>query len=70
MSDTDLLIKLTVFIQNKRRQVCRIATSGSELRAKLEGQVQELEVLRSRLEQMVAEDETLNATVPQTTLKR
>lgn len=70
MSDTDLLIKLTVFIQNKRRQACRITTSGSELRAKLEGQVQELEVMRSRLEQMVAEDETLNATVPQTTLKR
>lgn len=70
MSDTDLLIKLTVYIQNKRRQVCRITTAGSELRGKLESQVQELETIRSRLEQMVAEDEALQATVPQTHLKR
>lgn len=70
MSDTDLLIKLTVYIQNKRRQVCRITTAGSELRGKLEGQVQELEMMRSRLEQMVAEDEANGAEAPKSLIRR
>lgn len=70
MNDTDLLIKLTVYIQNKRRQVCRITTAGSELREKLEGQVQELEMMRSRLEQMVAEDEANGAEAPKSLIRR